>query len=213
MWPWDWVRAAYKGVLGIPKAITDLIANMISSVVSWVQDAIDVLQVGINFVASELQSVYDVVIHFAESIGQQVMMWALKKFFEITAWTTGLFARLYDYAQSVLTWAEREVITLYSYINSIVGKIEQWVISNIWSPLWSFVNGVYKTLSDAINAVRMFIEHPEMLIQLIGGYLLQNLMSYVKRYSIALTRWFIRASLHMGGELFDVLESIISAII
>lgn len=214
MWnPWNWVKAGWDFSFGGIKQLYQWVLNTIGQVydyingwVQWLQDAINqVYQWAINLATSIEQ--------WAQSWYNYIIGWTQRLFAQITGWVIGLWNQLWQWVQAAWDFAH----WVYSYLSNLVAgwirDLYAWVLRNIWDPLYSWVTGIYKWATQWINYLLQYIEHPELLAALIGGYLIKFWLDLARRFAVPLARWWMRTMMSLAGEFYDLIESVISAIL
>lgn len=214
MWnPWNWVKAGWDFSFGGIKQLYQWVLTTIGQIydyingwVQWLQDAItNAIRYAANLgyaIEQWAQSWYTYIIGLAKSLIAQVM-----------TWTLNLWNQLWSYIKEAWDFAH----WVYSYVTgliySLINSVYEWVVRNIWDPIWNYITGMYKSLTQWINYLLKYIEHPELLAALLGTYLLKTWLSLAKRFAVPLARWWMRTMMSLVGEFYDIIETILANIL
>lgn len=213
MWPWDWISAAGSGLSGLTQKAVNWVNSLIASVMSWVNDAVNAIWRGITAVWHGITGVWSSTISFVVSTADAIYRWFDHLIHTISDWVLSLVNQLWQFIQGVYTWALNQINALWKYVFQFSRDIYSWVLRNIWDPLYHDYQDAVNWATQQFNQVWQYIEHPEMLASLIGRYLLASGIQLAERFAVPVTRWIVRSMRSMAGEVFDLLESVISSII
>lgn len=213
MWPWDWVIAAGRGVVGLSQKVVDYINSVIASVMSWVTSAIASIWSGLGTLVSDVALALGQAINFAENLVKQV--WDALEFLSRTLnqLVYYLFNTAWQYIQGIFNWVVGQLARLEANLLSWANDVYQWVLREVYDPLKRAYDGMLNWATGWFNQIWQYIQHPELLVQLIGAFLLRMWLQYVLRFAAVFTRWIVRNMMGMAGEVFDVLENILSNIL
>jgi phage-related protein len=213
MWPWDWVIAAGNAVAGISQQVYDWVSRLIASVTSWVTNAFNVVWNAIGTLVADIASVFGSAIAFAESLLGQLWGVIQQVRQDITNWVTRIWNDVWNYARGVYDWALNELGNLERSVDALFNAVYQWVQREVFDPLKRLYDGLMSWVTGWINKIWQYIQHPELLVQLVGGFLMRTWLSYVRQFGPVLARWLIRNMRGLAGEVFDLLEHVISSVL
>lgn len=213
MWPWDWVIAAGSAISGVSQAVYNWVTQLVTTMMSWVTDAINSIWNTIKSIWDGIHNVWDQVSRYAEELVNGVYRFISSSVSDIMNYVGRLIDDVWHYAQSVYEWVVRSLSDLENRLLSYVNRVYNWVRTEIWDPLNRLYNGIRDWATQWIGRIWQYIEHPELLVNLIGAFMLRMWMQYVIRFAAVFTRWLIRSMASMAGEVFDLLEHVISSII
>lgn len=213
MWPWDWVIAAGNAISGLSQKAIDWVNSLIASVTSWVSSAIDSIWSSITGIWHDIQSVWDQLVGFVNNLWVQLWAGITSLGHTISDWVSRLVNDLWSFINRLYDWASNELGRLGGLIDKVWNDITRWVQTEIWDPLVRAYEDVKTWVTGLFNRVWQYIEHPELLVSLIGGFLLRLWMQYVMRYAMPLARWVVRNMMGLAGPVFDLLESILTNIL
>lgn len=214
MWnPWNWVKDGWDFAFGGIKQLYQWILTTIAQVYDYVNGWIQWLENRINDLVTWTANLAFSIEQWAQSWYNYIIGWARSIFAQITSWVIGLWNQLWSYVVEAWNFAHWVYSYLYNLVSGWINQVYQWVLRNIWDPLYNWVTGIYKSLTRWINYILQYIEHPELLANLIGGYLIKVWLQLAKRFAVPLARWWMRTMMSLAGEFYDIIESILSAIL
>lgn len=213
MWPWDWISAAGNAISGLTQKAVDWVNSLIASVMSWVTDAINSTWKSLQSLWNDVTNVWNQLVGFINKLSNEAWTWINNVANDIYKWAGQMLNDLWSYAKSVYYWALGEINKLYGLVDGWINAIYRWVQKEIWDPLVRLYNDIKNWAVQAFNKVWQYIEHPELLVQLIGAFLLRMWTQYVVRFGSVIARWLIHNMTNMAGEVFDMLETIISSVL
>lgn len=213
MWPWDWIKAAGSAISGLSQKAVDWVNSLVASVMSWVTDSLNAVWSSITGLWNDITGVWNKLVGFIEHTAETIWNTFYRWTHIIADWITGMISQLWQYAQGIYNWALKQINAVWNYIFQFARDIYSWILRNIWDPLYQDFQNATAWASQWFNQIWQYIEHPELLVNLLGRYLLTVWLQLVKQFAVPLVRWLIRAMRTMAGEVFDLLESVISSII
>lgn len=213
MWPWDWISSAGNAISGLTQKAVDWVNSLIASVMSWVTDAINKIWHSISSVWDDITSVWNRLVGYINNLTDMAWRWVSNTARQIYDWALRLINDLWGYVKWLYNWAANELDHLYHLIWGWVQDVYNWVRREIWDPLYRLYNDVKNWFIQMFNRVWQYIEHPELLVKLIGGFLIRVWVDWVKQFGPMIVRWLIGNMRGLAGEVFDLLEHIISAVL
>ena len=213
MWPWDWITSAGNAISGLGQKAVDWVNSLIASVMSWVTGAINSIWKSIQSTWDDIDNMWNRLVGYIDNLTQTAWNWVTHTASQIYDWALRLINDIWHYIYGLYSWAVSELDKLGRLIERIWSDIVGWVVREIWDPLKRLYDDVKNFIDTWIPRIWQYIEHPELLVQLIGAFLLRMWLQYVIRFAGVLTRWIVRNMLGMAGEVFDVLETILANIL
>lgn len=213
MWPWDWVIAAGNGISGIAQKIYDWVTQQIAALTSWVTSAISDIWNAISRIYQDIANVWNEVVRFVVNLVAMAEAWVENTVNGILRWTGEQFLHLVNSINDFIQWVEQSIGRLTNQLVGYIQGVVRWVHDEVWVPLVRAISDVRSFVTTWIPRIWQYIQHPELLVKLIAGDLLGFWQRYVMRYGTAIARWMLRKMMGMAGEVFDLLETILSAII
>lgn len=213
MFPWDWILDPGNPVNQVATKIYNFVANAISGVMSWVSAAITTIWATLSMVFAEISNLWNQLVNFAVSIAVTVANAVTTAFSRITSWVSSIIANVWNFALSAYNWTIQQVHRLEQLIYSSVRDALNWIVQNVVQPVIATFE-VFKTFVLVwINRLIQYLQHPELLAELIAGALLKLWMQYVARFGTVIARWLLRQMMSTAGEVFDLLERILASIL
>lgn len=213
MWPWDWIKAAGSALSGLSQKAVDWVNQLIASVMSWVTDAVNSIWRTISSIWDDIAKVWDNVVSFVTNLVNDVWRGISTLTNQVFRWIADGVNQVWQYAKGAYEWAEQEIGRVSTWVTNMFEYIYTWVKQNVYDPLVKLYDDVKNWVIQTFNQVWQYIQHPELLIKLIGGALMHLWMQYVRQFALVFVRWIINAMKSMAGEVFDLLESVLSNII
>lgn len=206
-----------KGIVGWVFSGVDDLWNKIVSVLQVMQSYVDgwIVQIikDINSVYQWAWNLIQSVERFANTVYTVITTWATIQFNRIMAWVGGLWNQLYGYAQGILVWASKYIAQIYADISSWLSRLENWIIQDIWTPLYNLISGALRWIETSGAWVLYLLTHPDQLALILGRYILASWLNLGKKYSGILGRWLVHSMLNLSSDIAGVLEDIIAGIL
>lgn len=213
MWPWDWVLAAGSGISGLTQKAVNWVSSLIASVMSWVNSAIASIWGAIYSAWHDIRTVWNSFLAWVGSVAIMVAG-AIDRFSHLVSnWILGLVGAIWAYIKSLYSWALNQINTIWHYIYQLTSDLYGWVIREVYNPLVQLYNGIRNWVSQMFNDVWQYIQNPELLVNLLGGFIVRNTLKYAKQFAVPITRWLIRNMKGLAGEVFDLLEQVLTSIL
>jgi len=210
---WDWIAGLAGQTWGNINQLYQYILRIIQGVIGWIAAQLDFISAEItsiwSFIANLSSQIWGFVSGVVVSIETALVLMAQN----FTGWVTGLISDLRNYADWVYSTLAGSIGALYGNVRQWISGVQQWALNNIWNPLHDFAAGMFTQLLNLSNFVYGLLGHPDRLAALLAQYLWLSWLDLLKSYSGAIGRWLVRSMLGMAGEVVDVLESIIAALI
>lgn len=214
MWnPWNWVKAGWDFSFGSIKQLYQWVLTTVGQIYDYVNGWIQWLEDAVNKAFAYAYNLAVSVEQWGASMFNNIVGWVDKIGADIKRWVSGLWDQLWQYVKEAWDFAHWSFNYLYNLVSGWINDVYKWVLRNIWDPLYNYITGVYKTLTKAINDVMQYIQHPELLANLLGAYLIRSAMSLAKRFAVPLAKWWMRTMMSLAGDFMDIIESIISQVL
>lgn len=214
MWnPWNWVKGLWNASFSTIKQLFQWVINefgllydYVNALILWIETAVTAAMTYAANLATSIE-------HWVDSIWNNLVAWIKQISADIIAWTARQINSLWADIRAAWDFAHWVYSYITGLIDRVIADVYRWVIQNVWNPLYNWVTGIYRNLLQYINYILQFIEHPELLAQLIGAYLLKTWLTLAKRFAVPLARWWMRTMMSLVGEFFDIIETIISQVL
>lgn len=213
MWPWDWISSAGNAISGLGQKAVDWVNSLIASVMSWVTDAVNSIWGAIQGIWRDAIHTWDLLVGYINNLTQTVWDWITHTASQIYEWALRLINDLWHYIYGFYAWALSQVEWLAGQIAKVFRDIYDWVLREIWDPLYRAYTWIKDFVETWIPRIWQYIEHPELLVQLIWAFIVRMWLQYVIRFGLVFTRWLVHNMMGMAGEVFDILENIMANIL
>lgn len=214
MWnPWNWVKGGWDFAFGSVKQLYQWVLTMVAQLYDYVNSWVQWLQDAINNAVNYAANLAFGMEQWAQSWFTYIVAWTTQTFAQMTAWVLGLVNNLWAWVQAAWEFAHWVYSYLYGLMQAWISQFVQWVLRNIWDPLYKMITGSFDYLMQWINFLLQYITHPELLADLIGAYLLKTWLVLAKRYAAPLIQWWMRNMMSLAGEFMDIIESVLSSIL
>lgn len=214
MWSWlllGGVTAIFA--TGVPKAVYNWVLQQLTYVISAIGDAITAIWNAIQQIWNDIYGLWGRITAFIASLLTTVYNWVQSLINSTIGWVQRLWNDLWNFVNGIWSWVISKWAELYSLIIHSIDDIRNWVYSNIYLLLKQYMEDGYRFLTHAISRIAMYIDHPELLVKLLAGYLWSVWLDLAKQFGGLIIRWIIRTTESAAGEFFDLLETILSSII
>lgn len=201
-WGISGIDDLWKKVIAIFQAVYSYIDSWISSVANY-----------LGQLWTDFTNFASAVVGWINRTIVALEQWVIRIYGDVQKWVSGLFWQVLNYAVSIYRWALQYFDFLVKYIENVWNTIVNWVLHNIWDPLYSFISGIYNWVTTSGYWVFYMITHPDKLAQLIGSYLLREWINLSRKYSRAVGRWLIHTMLSAANDVGEIIASVLSAII
>lgn len=214
MWnPWNWVKAGWDFSFGSIKQLYQWILGIIGQVYDYINGWVQWLETAINQAFAYAYNLAVSIEQWGNSMFNNIVGWVNSIGANIMRWASGLINQVVQLAREAWDFGHWVYSYLYNLVSGWINDVYRWVLQNIWQPLYNLATGIYRDLTAWVNYILQFIQHPELLANLIGTYLLKEWLSLVKRFAVPLARWWMRTMMSLAGEFYDIIETIISQVL
>jgi hypothetical protein len=210
---WDWLSSAFDSIWSALGDWGRNLLNAIAAVYSFINWVRDELWRGLREVNDYAWSLYrssrDFIVsvyHFAEWIVDV----AIRDIWDFGRW---VYREAINFATSVRDMAMRWIDYAIHFIERTISDLTSWVIRNIWHPLWNEITGIWHWVHVAGDWLYDVVTHPEKLATILASWAYRELPRVMLRFSRPIGRWLIHGMKDRAGEVFDVIEHILAAII
>ncbi|SRR6266566_104125 len=131
----------------------------------------------------------------------------------VETWVSSLYNYLRQQISGTIAWINGLISKIENWITSEINTLYQWVLRNIWNPLYNTIAGAINWISKYGYWVYYVITHPDVLASMIGTYVLREFFSLGHKYSRVIGRWLVHSMLSASHEVSNLIEDFISSII
>jgi hypothetical protein len=200
---------ASSGLDDLWKKVISVFQVIYSYVDGWINQLIKDINSVYQWTWSLIQSVE----RLAQSIYTIVVNWVINNLVSLEAWVGRLWNSLYSYAQGIAAWTSGWISRIYSDVTGWISGLENWVLRDIWDPLYNFISGALRWIAREGAWVFYLLTHPDQLALLLGRYILGAWMNLGRRYAGPMGRWMIHTLMSLSGDLAGILEDFIAGIL
>lgn len=209
----NWILNLWRSITGDIRNVVKWITHAIAAVYSFIDRLVGELGKEISFVWHASEALYRTVWNFVTSVYNLARMIIDVLLRDLTSWITGLWNDVFSYAKSVyqelVGWAD----FLRNLIYSVGRDIEQWVIRDIWHPLYGDISRSIHWITHEGAYVYNLLTHPEVLAKLLAKWLWAEYLILLRRYGKVIGHWLLHSMPGLAGSLLDILETILSGIL
>ena len=197
-------------------SITDLyhwIVRQIASVYTWIDNILASIGAEFMAIASTIAG------YFTEAmiaIGAAVVdaaAFTMKMFGDIYSWATAELYALSVQLGGMFSYFTRGLSDAWNTFTGWIEQLRQWVEQNVLGPLTSWLKTLEGYVTYWLGYILKYIQHPELLVQLLGGYLASAWLALLKQFALPITRFIMNNMRSLADEFVGLLEEIISAIL
>lgn len=213
MFPWDWILDPSNPVNQVATKIYNFVANAISGVMSWVSAAITTIWTYIIAIASEVTNLWNQFISYVVNIAVTVASAISSAINSVIRWINGVIAQVWSFIQGVYTWTIGEIHRLEQAIYNGIQDVIRWIVQNVVQPVVAAFTVFEQFATRWLNLFIQYVQHPELLAELLAGALLRLWIQYVRRFGSVIARWLLHQMMSTAGTVFDLLEHILVSIL
>lgn len=209
---WNWLRGLYNDAKGGLSTIEKWIVAGLTAVYSYIDDYVHQLEAQLGYLYDESKQLYEQFYQYLISL-YNLAQWIINTGIpNVENWAWGEIQKIYGYINSVEAWIGSFVQKVVSWALSALDGLAQWVISNIWNPLWNYIQGILHWIENEGALAYYLLTHPDKLAAIIGKYLLSAWMSLGRTYAKPFVRWLIHNMLSEASFVGSILEDIIASL-
>lgn len=209
----NFINNLFKSVVNDVKAVWNWILKTISAVYSFIDREFQVVERYATDVYHYLDGLFHTawnfivqVYNYAKSIVDVVIR-------DVVSWVTRIYNDVYGFAKGVYEQLVQWVDYLKHLIASAIDDVRAWIINDIWNPLFNSIKSALSWILHEGAMMYDLLTHPDRLAALLGSYLWRAGLGLIKAGAKPIARFFVHVMMGMAGEIADVLEAIISALI
>lgn len=206
-----------KGVLHWTVSGVEDLWNKIVSVIQAVYSYIDAW---VNQIVSDFSWLWNTFagwINTIESWVSQVESYILgyigTMYNDISSWVSRLIDDVYAYIGRGLQWLTDWVNRIVGYFTAWLNSLANWVITNIWDPLYNSITGIIRWIENEGAWVFYMITHPDQLAILLGKYILGAWVSLGRKYAGVTARWLLHGMMAAADDIAGIIEDFIAGIL
>lgn len=191
----DWTMRAIA-------AVYSYISARVTSVIQDINNLAHYINVYIGAVEKYIGDVYNYAVYTVEQIIPNITHWVQAQLVNLGNFVRSIYDNLAARIEFVLKLAE-----------AFTESVRDWIIKEIIQPIKDFVGGLYAWVTENIGKLLNYFAHPELIAQLIGGWLWRSWLSLLHQYGRPVARWLFAHMLSMAVEAASLIEEMITALI
>lgn len=179
-----------------------------------------------NTVWGYIQDLYRSVVQISDDIGRlsdSFSSWIAHTYHTFTTWVSQQFSAVLKWADNaiksvehdlstVVSWASNQLATLGHYIDSLVDDAKNWVLNDVWKPLYNDVTGTINWIEKEGAYVYNLITHPDLFIALFMSYIWSAWLSLFKTYTKPIVSFILANLKNAVPDVVSVMEDILSSL-
>lgn len=214
MWnPWNWVKGAWNAGFNSLKDLYQWVLNQIGIVYDYVNGLVNSVWDAIGGALTTAYNLANAIEQWSQSWFTWIIDFTRNEISRITSWVGGLWDSLWQWVKYLWNYAQYLASYLPNLVWGWVQDVYRWVIGNIWDPLWNRITGLITWVTAQLNYILMYLQHPELFGELIIRAFARLWLTYTRRFALPVMRWLIRTLTTFRGEVFDLIETVISSLI
>lgn len=208
----NWLTSLFGNPIADLKSAWKWLTGAISAVYSYFDNLINQLDNALNWVEGQVNRFVNDIEQGLRDLASGIYWVIHTGLPDAIHWAENEIAKAYNYALGLYHAALNELGNLLRWAQSQLDKLVQWVLNNVWDPLWSGIQRVIRWIENEGAYVYNLITHPELLAALIGKYLLAAWTDLAGKYGKIFVRWLIHAAIHEAAFAANLLEDLISSL-
>lgn len=208
----NWLTSLFNNPIADLKSAWRWLTGAISAVYSYFDNLINQLDDALNWLERQINRyIGDIEQGLRDAYG--AIQWVIHTGLpDAIHWAEREIAKAYNYALGLYHAAINELDNLLRWAQDEINRLAQWVLKNIWDPLWSHIQGIIRWIENEGAYVYYLLTHPDQLALLIGRYLFKSWMDLTSRYAKTFVRWLMHAMISESSFVANKLEDLISSL-
>jgi hypothetical protein len=208
-----WLKSIYNGAIGKLSDVERWIVGAINAVYSFFNGLIQQVWIAIQAVGYAIQWYVRILSETLNSLNTLAEYILTKVIPSVVSWATNELAKLRNFAVGVYNWAVSQIRLLGTVLLAEIQKVVQWVLRNVWDPLYNLIKGILHWITNEGAYVYYLLTHPDKLAALLGKYILGSWIALGQRYAKPFVKWLVHNMLSQASWLGGLLEDIIVSIL
>lgn len=208
----NWLKGLYNGAGGVLSSVEKWIVGALNTVYSYFDNLISQLWTGLQRLANALNNY---VYKLEQSLYSlyTLAQWIITKGIpQLANWALNELGRLRDYARSIYDWAVKQLAYLEAWAQGELNRLLQWVLRNVWDPLWSAITNVIKWIEHEGAFVYYLLTHPDKLAAVLAQYVLSQVMNLGRRFARPFIKWLMHNMVNEIPSVSSIIEDIIASL-
>lgn len=197
------------GVADLWRKVVSVVQVIYSYVDGWINQLVN----DVSWLWNTFNSMIQAVENWVGQIETYVLNYANQLYNDVTSWVSRIVNDIYNDIGSSVKWLTDWVNRVVSFFTSWINSVTNWVISNIWNPLYNLISGALQWIGNEGAWVYYLITHPDQLSLILARYLLGTWVSLGKKYAGIAARWMVHGMMDAAGDIAGILEDFIAGIL
>lgn len=208
----NWLKGIYNGTVGALSTIEKWIVGALNAVYSYLGNLISQLWTSVQQILGSVGQYIDKLEKSLYSLYSLVQWVITKGIPDLANWAASELAKLADYAKGVYNWALSELGRIESWALGELDKLAQWVLRNVWDPLWNAIASAVKWIENEGAYVYYLVTHPDKLAQLLAEYALSQWLNLGRRFAKPFIKWLVHNIIAEVPTVSSIIEDIIASL-
>lgn len=208
----QWLKDLYNGANGVLTTIERWVVGAINVVYSYFSALISQLWTGLQSLANAVNKFVGEVELSLYNLYTQAQWIITKGIPQLANWVLNELNKLGAYIYSVYNWAVKELAWLETWAQNELTKLTEWVLKNVWDPLWNAITSAVKWIETEGAYVYYLLTHPDQLAAILGAYLLREWTSLGRKYAKPFVKWLFHSMIAEIPSVSSVIEDIIASL-
>lgn len=208
----SWLKSLYNGAVGKLSDIEKWIMGALNAVYSYFSGLVSQVWTGLQALGSAIDGYINQLWSSFSSLYTLVQYILTKSIPNVISWAVGELNKVRSYAIGVYNWAISQLGKLASWTQSLISDAIQWVLKNVWDPLWNDITGALKWIANEGAYVYYLLTHPDVFAKIAGEYILSQWINWGKRFAKPFVNWLLHNMLSELPTVGSVIEDIIASL-
>lgn len=200
-------------ITGAINDVKNWILRLIQAVYSFIGQEIDALGSELDSLWNEAVGLYHSVEQFAIGVYDTLSNAITTAYHDILQWAQNAINDVVSFVKSALQVINDAIDDIYHKILQVYDDIESWVMTHIWDPLYNFAMTAIHWIENEGTYLYDLVTHPEKLVALLAKYIWDAWLEIFKDAVQPIARWLLHTMLGLAGDLADVLETLLTALL
>ena len=210
---WDWLSNQFGNVFSDVNSAYQWLMGVIRSVWSWLWSSLVGIYAEFTVLMADIGSIAQGFFSLVYSIWAQAQTLIFAVFGSLASIIGTQVSRLWSYALSMYATFADLSNKAFTLIYNVEQRIYGWIGTYVVAPFTAIIGAISGRLGHLWDEYFGLITHPERIVKLIGGYLWSAWHDILKKGGRGIGRFLLHGMMGIAGEVWDVMESILSAFI
>lgn len=207
-----WIKSLVNLAIGGLDDLWHKILSVINTIWSNLWGYVKDLYRSVTQLADDIRKLSDSISSWIARTYNTFTKWVSQQFNDVIKWADNAIKTVEHDVSSVISWASKELDTLGHYAESLFDGLKNWVLNDVWKPLYDDVTGAIGWIAKEGAYIYDLITHPEKLTALLIAYIWKSWLALFKAYAKPLVAFIIAQSRNAIPDVVSVMEDIISSL-